>query len=311
MDSQNILPSRFLPSSDWTSEEFINPNNYHKIHYAYALPQEKTKGVIVTLPGLSEFGEKYIETANFFLKHGYAFYVIDWAYQGRSTRFKNNTHKRHSDGYEQDISDLHYLISNEIKTELPLLMLAHSMGGNIGLRYLLKHPSIFKAASFSAPMLGIHDLKNLYCPVSILLKILAPINTFYVPNGKNWYYDSRKNDGTDIFSSDPIRDKIHNTWSQSNTALQVGNPTLKWLSESLKSIKILKNSDNLSQIKIPTLLACGDKETLIDREAIKRATRYIPQAQHLDLKNGKHEILMETDDVRNLFLEETLKLFNQ
>lgn len=305
------LENRFLLPSGWQDGNFINPENSHKIHYNFILPASQPKGTVVVLPGLSEFGEKYIETANFFTSNNYSVYIIDWAYQGKSFRFKNNTHKRHTDGFETDVSDLRYLITNIVQSNLPLYMLCHSMGGNIGLRYLLEHPNVFKAASFSAPMLGIKDLKNFYKPISLLLKILTPISTFYVPGGKNWHAIARKSDGTDIFSSDPVRDKIHNAWSIYNPQLQVGSPTLKWLQESLKSIGILQKPKNLSRINTPILLTCGEKESLVDPNAIERAAKHIPNAEFLSLKNGKHEIMMETDDIRDNFLQKTLELFNQ
>ena len=301
------LKPRLLPPENWQRNDFLNPKTGHNIHYSFVLPENgKPNGIIVTLPGLSEFGEKYIETARFFSEQNYGFYVIDWAYQGRSMRFKENPQKRHSDGYETDISDLHYLISNIIKTDEPLYMLAHSMGSNIGLRYLIDHPAIFKSASFSAPMLGIRDLKYCHTLTRTLLRFLTPLHSFYVPDGKNWSETDYK-----TFSHDPVRAGIQQQWSKSDRNLRIGNSTLKWIYESLKSIDILQNKNNLGKITIPVLLATADKEGLIDNAAIRKASQTMPDAKLLKLTNSKHEILMETDAVRDLFLNETLKLFNQ
>lgn len=306
------LEERFLPPENWQSGEFDNPDTGHKIHYNFILPENKTpKGIIVALPGLSEFGEKYIETARFFLQHGYGFYVIDWAYQGRSIRHPHNTHKRHSDGYETDIDDLHFLIENIIGTEKPLYMLAHSMGGNIGLRYLVEHSNTFKAASFSAPMLGIEDLKFFSSPLKFVLQLIHHIHHLYIPGGKDWHEGARTSDGEDIFSSDPVRDQIHNAWCLSNPDLQVGNPTFKWIHESLKSIHILENKEILQKIEIPFFIACAKKEKLVDNSAIQKTAKALPNAKLLEIKNAKHEILMETDDVRDKFLKETLNLFTE
>lgn len=303
------LEARFLPPSNWESNTFKNPETDHDIYYNFCLVPN-AKGTIIALPGLSEFGEKYIETAHFFNNHDYNFYVIDWAYQGRSTRLKDNPHKRFSDGYESDLSDLHYLLSNIIKFNSPLYMLGHSMGGHIGLRYLHQCPDIINAAAFSAPMLGISDLKHTAKILTFLLPKLKFLFKKYIPGGKDWSEDSRINFKNDIFSNDKIRDKIHNAWSKTNPALQIGNVTFKWVYESLKSINFLNAPHVLSSISSPVLMAYADEEEIVMNDAIINASKVMPNAKLLCLENSKHEILMETDKVRAKFLNETLALFN-
>lgn len=300
------LEARFLPDENWQMDDFINPETGHKIHYNFALIQNPV-GSVICLPGLSEFGEKYIETAKFFNAKGYNFYVIDWAYQGRSTRAGDNPHKRLSDGYDKDISDLDYFINDVIKTNTPLYMLGHSMGGHLGLRYLATQSHEIQAASFSAPMVGIHDLK--YFPPCLRF-LFKPLSARYIPGGKDWHEAGRKNDGTDIFSSDLLRDQVHNAWSLINPDLQLGSATFKWIIDSLKSIAFLKRKGTLDKITIPVLLAVAEKEMLVDNCAIKKAGKIIKHTKIIELKNSKHEILMETDDIRDRFLRETLEIFN-
>lgn len=162
---------RFLPSENWEVDNFINPETDHKIYYSQALIKAP-KGSVICLPGLSEFSEKYIETAKFFNVQGYNFFVIDWAFQGRSTRLDSNPNKRHSHGYETDVSDIDYFLTKVIKTNTDLYMLAHSMGGHIGLRYLATHNHNFKAASFSTPMLGIKSLRYFPCCLACFFFII-------------------------------------------------------------------------------------------------------------------------------------------
>lgn len=301
------LEDRFLPDENWEVGDFINPATDHKIHYSQALIKAP-KGSIICLPGLSEFSEKYIETSKYFNQNGYNFFVIDWAFQGRSSRFENNPHKRHSHGYDADISDIHYFIKNVLKTNTDLYLLGHSMGGHLGLRYLATQPHEFKAASFSTAMLGIKSLR--YFP-AFLGCLSSAFQDKYVPGGQDWFEEARSSDGKDIFSSDLIRGKLHQAWSKHDPELQIGNATFKWLCESLKSISYLKKKSVLEKISIPVLFAYADKETLVDNRAIIKTARVIKHAKILKLKNAKHEILMETDDIRDKFLEKTLEMFNQ
>jgi len=303
------LEERFLPPTNWESGEFFNPESNHKIHYNYVRSKESQK-TIIALPGLSEFGEKYIETARFFNDHGYNFYVIDWAYQGRSSRLKETPHRRYSDGYQTDILDLKYLIENVVKDKDNLFMLAHSMGSNVGLRYLLEQNHKFKAASFSAPLLGIQDIGIFQTPLKLALSFLPILYKKYVPKGQDWNENMRSNDGKNIYSNDPIRDKIHSAWSKSNKELRVGNVTFKWLLESLKSASILLKSNVSAKITIPTLFAIAENERLVENSAIKKFSSNLKNSRTLQLKGAKHEILMEIDDIREKFLQETLKIFN-
>lgn len=309
MIDQPALHSRFLRPNNWKSSEFHNSSTGHRIHFQHNLANESAKGTVIMLPGLSEFSEKYYETAQFFIKNNYNFVVVDWAYQGKSTRFRPNPHKRYSDGYDTDLSDLKYLINQYINTSSPIFLLGHSMGGHIGLRFLMNQPDYIQAAAFAAPMIGIKDLKYTGWLIQHLKPIFKLFKKSYVPGGKNWRENARKSDGTDVFSSDADRDSLHRAWSLHNPKLQVGNATIQWIIESLASSKILKK--NLHKINIPVLIAIAGKEELVDNSKIRKAVRKITNTKLLNFPNAKHEILMETDDIRNQFLEETLNLFNQ
>jgi lysophospholipase len=298
----------FLPPEGWRSDSFENPETGHFIHYNYWL-DETDRACIAILPGLSEFGEKYIETARFFKKHGFGLYVIDWAFQGRSTRFEGNRQKRHSDGYETDLSDLDYLMTRIIGKEKPLYVLGHSMGGHLGLRYLAQHPGRVKAAAFSAPMVDIQALHYGRPFFKRLLDFCCRFDSAYVPGGKDWHEEARRNDGTDIFSSDPVRDGIHFAWSKADPQLQVGNPTLKWVYETLQSVNALE--DEVENITIPVLLGAAGQERLVDNKEMYEAAEKMPYAQIIRFPTAKHEILMETDDIRDAFLNEALNLFTR
>ena len=303
------LEKRFIPPSAWSNGSFVNPNSPRRnIAYNTISSPQNHKNLII-LPGLSEFGEKYVETAMQFFEVGYNIFIIDWAYQGRSKRFLKNREKRHSDGYAADLSDLDFFINNHIGNQMPLYMLGHSMGAHLGLRYLCKQNHNVIAASFSAPMLKIKSLNHTQTFYKYVLKLLSPVSHFYVPGGHGWLKDSRELISNDIFSSDPVRRKIHNQWSEFDPELRIGSPTLKWLKASLKSISILERS--YQKINTPIFLGVAENDMLVDNDAIIKAGKSIPSARLMVFKNSKHEILMEKDNIRTQFLDETLNLFNQ
>lgn len=307
------LPARNLPPAGWRTHHFTNPKTGHTIFYGSVFPQEGTPpmAVVVCLGGLSEFSEKYYELAHDMLGRNYAFWYMDWAYQGRSNRFASNPHKRHSDGFDADISDLYKFVTDYVKPaavhpdkgRIPLILIAHSMGANIGLRFLQEHPHFFEGAAFSAPFLGIYNFGFTLKIVALLLRPFLPlIKTCYVFGGSDWKPSMRKSDGTDVFSSDPVRDKIHNTWCLHDPALQVGSVTFQWLYAALASCKKILSAEYLSSIKIPVLLAMAEKDQIVDNHAIETASGRMQTSTLLTLNDAKHEILMENDAIRGGFL---------
>lgn len=298
------METRFTAPDGWRTGEFIHLATRHKIHYGTA-SQPDAKGIVVILPGLSEFSEKYYETARDIISRGLDVWVIDWAYQGRSARWEKYPQRRYSDGFDADLQDLHKLISDHIIPAAqgkPLIMLGHSMGGHLGLRYLAEHKGLFKAAIFSAPMIGIREVNQIPAPLrEILLFFLRPFSQWYVPRGRDWHETMRKSDGSDIFSSDPVRDALHNEWCRAYPELQIGSPTYRWLFEAVKSCRTLKNQ--LADIDVPVMLACAEKDAVVDNQAIMHAAAVLPKSTLLTLSDAHHELLMERDAIRDRFLE--------
>ncbi len=273
----------------------------------------KPDAIIMCLPGNGEMGEKYFEAAKNFIDHNLGMHVIDWYGQGGSGRFLNNPQKRHSGPFEEYISDLNHYITRYIQSDkniknVPLVMLAHSMGGNIGLRYLHQYPNIFATAIFTAPMIGIHAAEflpaGMRSSISRFLNKAASEN--YVMGGSDWNFH-KQDLSKFILSSDPVRSNVTNQWLLKNPVLQVGNVTYGWVHHALESCAVLYNKETLGAIQTHCLIAIAENEALVDNNAIYKATALMPHAKLLELEGAQHEILMEKDKIRELFLESFYK----
>lgn len=282
------------------------------IRFGSVFPKDSIPdAVVVCLPGLSEFGEKYFEIARDLNKENLAFWVIDWMGQGGSGRYLPNAFKRHSAGFDQDIEDLHYLVMEYIKHSsvhpdkgrIPLAMLGHSMGGNIGLRYLARHPDIFECAAFSAPMVGIHNMTTLPKPLimgaAAILNELA--NKSYAHGQKDWHENVRPHPGSDQFSNDPKRGALHELWQKENEHLRIGGVTNRWVYEALKTCYALR--DDIPLIRQDMLIGIAGRERIISNGCIKRAFANCSRADIITFDDARHEIMMETDDIRSAFLD--------
>jgi lysophospholipase len=316
--SPTNLENRFQQPPGWRWHVFSNPNG-RKLRFGTVAPKSKVPdAVVVCLPGLSEFSEKYYELAHDLLDRNLSMWILDWQGQGLSDRALSNRQKRHSEGFDQDVADLHFFLMEYVKHasvhpdvgRIPMVMLAHSMGGNIGLRYLLDHPDMFTCAAFSSPMTGIKAVEFLRPSIAVDVAALLKecMNLSYVMGSKDWSAAERADPKRNIFSSDPVRAAVHNAWMLSNPTLQVGGVTYGWVHAALQSCYALQNTMSQNPIQIPCLFGLAGHEHLVSNKQTRKITAMMPHATVLELKDSLHEILMERDEIRNVFLDSFMDL---
>lgn len=304
------LESRFLKPDNWQWGEFLRVDSHgheRRLRYGYVMPEGGAPDcVIVALPGLGEFGEKYFEFANECIAQNRGFFVIDWVGQGLSSRYLDNPHKRHSAGFVEDIKDFHLWITDHIKPHTkaaPLVMLAHSMGGNIGLHYLAQYSDAFSCAAFCAPMWGIKAIELMpeSWAESITRHMAKFAPEFYVPGGMDWSELHRPKPGFDIFSHDPVRGALYNQWCLYDPRLQIGAVTNTWLHEAIQSCQDLFVPEVYEAVKTPFFVGVAGKDALVSNKAIRKLAAHIPCGEVVEIPDARHEVLMERDDLRQIF----------
>lgn len=308
------LTPRFQKPEGWRWHVFTTPQG-KKLRFGTVAPKEGVPdAVVIVLQGLSEFCEKFYEVAHDMLDRNISVWAMDWQGQGLSDRHLKDRQKRHARDFDEDIADLHYFIREYVKHaavhpdvgRIPLVMLGHSMGGNIGLRYLEKHPDVFSCAAFSAPMIGIAGLNFApswaRLPLTALFKEVA--DQSYVFGGGPWTEKARAHPGKNIFSSDPVRDAVHNAWCLADPRLQVGNVTFGWLHAANISCATLQKPEVMRRIATPVMVALAGQDKLVNNGIARKALSHMPDARIVELRAAKHEILMESDRHRNQFLQE-------
>lgn len=310
MPLQSVTPSdlaeQFHPPAGWTWGEFerVSPR---AIRFGHVMPNGTPKGTLVYAPGLAEPVEKFFETTRLFLSKGFAVYTMDWFGQGGSGRYiGHNIHKRHAASFDEDIADFHHFISQHILTNenlkgLPRVLMGHSMGGNLALRYIQTHPDPFNCAILSAPMIGVFATRFLYEPFDTTVSswLNSWVSEHYAIGGQDWNFERREKTKI-LLTSDKERGSIQNKWFRDNPALRCGDPTYGWVHQALKSCAAAKRAFRMTNT--PLLIALAGRDALVDNHAAYKAIRELPDAQRLDLKKSKHEILMEKDDIRGEFL---------
>ena len=119
---------------DWTSRVVEGV----KIRFGQPRLRQNFDAVLVILGGIRDTGEQYFEFAHELIAHNVKPVIIDLPGQGGSEHFLKNPHKRHSQGFEKDLSLLHLVIAENILSgavssednhkRLPLILFGHSLG---------------------------------------------------------------------------------------------------------------------------------------------------------------------------------------
>lgn len=115
------------------------------------------RGTAVIFPGRTEFAEKYGRLAGELATLGLAAAVIDWRGQGLSDRDRQRPMLGHVGDFGEFQQDADAFLAHLEARAMPRpwILVAHSMGGGIGLRRLQERGG-FEAAVFSAPMWRLH-----------------------------------------------------------------------------------------------------------------------------------------------------------
>ena len=119
-------------------------------------PLEGARATALIFPGRTEHCEKYGPLAADLRGAGLAAAAIDWRGQGLTVRPRRNRRSGHVGDFAEFQADVDAMVATARAAGLPepFHLVAHSMGGLIGLRALMRGAPLARAA-FSAPMWGL------------------------------------------------------------------------------------------------------------------------------------------------------------
>jgi len=257
------------------------------------------RGSVIIAPGRTEFIEKYFEVTKELQQRGFAVFCIDWRGQGLSGREVENSLKGHFVTFDDPVNDLSTALKL-LAAQLPRphIGLAHSMGGAILMRALQTRRVELDAAAFTAPMWGIANLSDMAKQYVRFMVSIGAGGQFAPSVEKKW---KREN-----FKKNPVtHDKDRHARCQGLVSeeprLALAGPTVGWVSAAAEATEALQSGGGLAHIRIPILVATAEEEVLVDNGSHDVVTRQLPDATHITIPGAKHEILMETDDLRAQF----------
>jgi len=240
---------------------------------------DDAKGTVLLLPGRTEYIEKYGKTIRHLNNAGWAVATLDWRGQGLSDRLDADARLGHVIDFRDYQRDVAELVTFADDAGLPgtRAMIAHSMGGCIGLRTLCNGINILGAV-FSAPMWGI-EMPAYARPFTYLL---PPSNH---PDTYDWLAEHAK----------------------AAPEFALGGPSIQWVGAATLENNRLRR---LPRPNLPVLTFVGSLEKIVSIKAIKRLHANWPSGELRIVQGVKHEVMMEAPPARDSFFTETLSFLD-
>lgn len=276
-----------------------------RLHYSSWQPAQAT-AALVLVPGRIEAGHKYAEFIADALHSGYQVFVLDHRGQGASDRLLPDPQRGYVKDFSDYVDDLQLFINNIVQPDcnLPLLAIAHSMGGAILAAYLQQQRSNpIQAAVFSSPMWGIHTSPLPAGIVPVVANCMRSLNQLW--SQQAWYvpgqgpYQPKTFELNDLTHSAERYQWFRDLYQQ-YPQYQLGGVSWHWLAEALKACQKLSCGPVPA---IPCMLLQGAEDTVVDNQQQRLVWQRWRQQQPLPdvvtIQDARHELLTETDQVRS------------
>lgn len=260
-------------------------------------PLEKAQGTVLIFPGRTEFIEKYGQIAQAFAVRGLASAAIDWRGQGLSDRLSDNPllgHVEHFPDYQKDVAAL-VRAMRALDMPRPYFLLAHSMGGAIGLRAVIEGFAV-QAVAFSGPMWGIKIAPHLKPAAWLLTRTMPRIGQGHrlPPGTKLEHHVLADGFENNLLTRDKAQFDIMRQQLITHPDLSLGGPSYIWLREALAETRHLAGRPSPS---LPCITFMGSNERIVDIPAIHNRMQGWHGAKLEIVPGGEHEVLMENASV--------------
>ena len=262
------------------------------------------RGTILLLHGRAEFIEKYFEVIGELLERGFAVATFDWRGQGSSGRSLADGRK----GHVADFSDFRHDIEAVSRAVIdrflpkPTFGLAHSMGACVALIGAAEGWLPVRRLVASTPMVALSLVKHarLARTLARLLGRLG-LGSSFVPGGRAGSISTEPFEGNRL-SGDPRRYARNANIARTLGQGAIGSPTIAWLVAAYEAMAALQAKGYPARIKVPTLVIGAGNDPVCSTPAAELFARGLgPGSTYLRIPGARHEVMMETDEIRQAF----------
>lgn len=256
-------------------------------------PCTDSRGCVVIACGWAEFIEKYFEIVRDLHARGLSAAAMDWFAQGRSER-----------GRVSDFSvyrnDLRRFTDDVARRRLggPHVLLAHSMGGLVGLDLLAEGYDGFSAAVLTSPM-----TRLVASPVRRATMTLAAHAARFVGASGMAVPGARfpQDFEASPFTADPGRHRRFRELQAAAPDAVVDAPNFSWLRAADIAMSAAARENRFECLETPVLIVSAGADRVVDSNDHLRIAAQSPLIERIEIAGARHEILMERDEVRARF----------
>ena len=269
------------------------------------LPSGQARGTVILSPGRTEPIEKYYEVIGDFLRRGFGVLAHDWRGQGLSARLTPDRLKGHARAAEEFLDDYSRLLDTyEDRAPKPWILVGHSMGAALNLLSIENGEGRAVGAVLSSPMLKIRTGKRSLWSARFAAR-------WNVSHGKSAEYvlDDHDDPFDQTFEKDALTTDAerYELWREQLYAcphLAVGGVTWGWLAFGIEVGERALKPKALKKVRIPISIVQAADDDRVWKQTNKWAAKRINGARYVEVPGAKHEVIMETDDRRQVFLDE-------
>ena len=271
--------------------------------------KKDARGTVLLFPGRTEYVEKYGSTAGEFADRGLATIAIDWRGQGLADRLLDEPRTGHVPDfidYQRDVAAL-VALAAELGLPKPYFLLAHSMGGAIGLRALVDGLDV-QAAAFTAPMWGIRIATHMRPIAWAMGQIMPALGKGHQlpPTLTLDSYVTIAPFEDNMLTTDPAMFKMMQDQLDAHPEMALGGPSFIWLNQALEETTALAARPAPS---IPCVTFLGTNERIVHVPRINDRMDSWANGELVMVQDGEHEVLMEKPDMRTPILDKIATVF--
>ena len=268
------------------------------------------RAAVVLLPGKAEPMRKYAEIIWDLNRQGFSVYAMDWRGQGESGRMVPNVEMEYVRFFQDYVDDLDAFVRAVVRARAhpAVFVLAHSMGAAAATLYIHAQPSGVTAAAFSSPM---YELVTGSYPESVAGSIAY--GACSRGSGQGYAIGEHDFDDQQTFAQEDAthsqaRFDMKMLMYRQHPDVRIGGVSWQWLCESLTATGHIRTLGRNSPVPMLVFQAGEDVTVRVDAQ-----TKYCdaaPRCQLVRFPTARHEILMETDDIRNSALALAVRYFD-
>ena len=309
LGEEDYLPAMENENRIWREQHVTNggfiTRDGIRLNY-YRAEAENAKAAVVMIHGYCEFWGKYHEYAWYLWQAGFTVYFLEQRCHGYSGGKLPEPDLVYIDDFRTYAEDLHEFMDQVVvpkEAGIPLLMMAHSMGGAVGSLFLESWPEYFRGAVLSSPMIEMstghmHPAKiaavKLYMILAHKQKELCVGQHHFDPTPK-FATGSALSEARFNYLFGQRIDDVH---------YRTAGATFGWVMAAIAVKKqVLRHAD---RIRIPITVMQAGRDTLVEAQGIDEFMAKVPQAQKLFYADSKHELFNAGDEVRRQYFSDVL-----